>query len=83
MSHWLIRLGILFLFKGAATVSPLHDLLPLDILFLTNRSEHPRFRVVPTEHGDTGLSFEDIVVTIIVSGFALICAGQVIKYRRK
>jgi hypothetical protein len=74
MSRWLIRIGVFCLVLGLLLVSPLADLMPVDLSgFIGRGPEGPaHFRVTPAEEGPGHAG-----VALVGIGFVLFCAGLI------
>jgi uncharacterized membrane protein len=75
MARWLIRAGIFFLVLGLALLSPLAELLPVD-MFSYMRQRGGYVRIVPTE-GNGG----QLAIAIQLFGLVLLCAGLMARRR--
>ncbi|MFC5548003.1 hypothetical protein [Massilia aerilata] len=75
MARWLIRAGVFFLVLGLALLSPLADLLPVDLFSFMARRTGP-VRIVPAEGDGGALGF-----AVLLFGLALLGAGLVARRR--
>lgn len=75
MARWLVRAGVCFLMLGLALLSPLADLLPVDMFSYLAQRTGP-VRIVPAEGDGGALGF-----AVLLFGLALLGAGLAARRR--